>query len=153
MMTMDRRSAVEQQYRGSGGGTGGKKRRVGMRLKRSASVSGSKFANSHLVSGENQQQSGAIDSLAQEISTVVQEQKKVLGLLRRKNGLFRGLGDRFKSVIRGTDGEHDLVSAERVVKSITAHQAIRRSLPLFIIHNLVNAHPKQPRRSRTGRLR
>lgn len=103
---MDRRSAVEQQYRSSGTVVGGKKRRVGVRLKRSTTVSEGKFASSHLVSGEEQQPSGAIKSLAYEIDTVAQEQEEVLGLLRRKSGLFRGLGGRFKSVIRGTGGEH-----------------------------------------------
>lgn len=84
-----------------------------MRLKRSVSVSGSnKLANSHLISGAEKQQSGAIESLAYEIDTVVQEQEEVLVLLRRRSGLFRGLGDRFKSAIRGTDGEHDLVRKE-----------------------------------------
>lgn len=112
MITMDRRSAVKQQYRSSGGGVGDKKRRVGVRLKRSASVSGSKLTDSHLVSGEEQQQSGAIDSLAHEISAVVRDQEEVISLLRRKSSLFRGLGDRFKSVIRRTDGEYDTVSVE-----------------------------------------
>lgn len=113
MITMDRRAAVEQHYRSSGGDMGGKKRRVGVRLKRSASTaSGSQLINSHLVSGEEQQESGAIVSLAYEINAVVQEQEEVLGQLKRKTGLFRGLGDRFKSAIRGTDGEQDLVSRE-----------------------------------------
>lgn len=112
---------MEQQYRGSVGGVGGKKRRVGVRLKRSQSVSGTKPTNSHLVSGEEQrqQQIGAIESLAYEIDTVVQEQEDVLGLLRRKSGLFRGLGDRFKTAIRGADGEHDLVRKEEARKRIS----------------------------------
>ena len=117
---MDRRSAVEQQYRSSGTVVGGKKRRVGVRLKRSTTVSEGKFASSHLVSGEEQQPSGAIKSLAYEIDTVAQEQEEVLGLLRRKSGLFRGLGGRFKSVIRGTGGEHHLVRDAGCGSSITA---------------------------------
>lgn len=108
MLTLDRRASVEKQYRSSHAGTRGKKRRVGERLKRSVSVSGS--TNSHLlVSGQHRQQHGAIESLAFEINTVVQAQEEVLDMLKRKSGLFRGLGDRFKSVIRGTDGEYDLV--------------------------------------------
>lgn len=106
---MDRTSALEQQYQDSGGGIGGKNRRESVRLiKRSATMSESKPTNSRFVGSEdNKQQDGAIRALANEISTVVQEQEEVLGSLKRKSGLFPGLGGRFKSVIRGTDVEHD----------------------------------------------
>eukprot|EP00903_Cladosiphon_okamuranus_P012652 g11835.t1 len=137
---MNRRAAVEQQHRTNVGGDGvGKKRRVGVRLKRSQSVSGIK-----LVGGEEKQQpqqSGAIESLAYEIDSVVKEQEHVLGLLRRKSGLFRGLGNRFKTAIRGMDGEHDLKGLNQRLNWLRQKEAQLREEKLLLLIKDVSELP------------
>lgn len=103
---MDHRSAVERQHRS--GSIDISREKAGLRRSNSLSVRLTRslaqpnHATSVLGATSNSQQ---LESLQQEINTVVQQQEEVLVMLKRRGGLFRGLTDRLKSAIRGGEQE------------------------------------------------
>lgn len=104
---MDHRSAVEYQHRSGSIDVSREKQELrrsnslSVRLTRSIEHP-NPAPSSGMGASSNSQQ---LESLQREINTVVQQQEEVLAMLKRRGGLFRGLGDRLKSAIRGGEQE------------------------------------------------
>ncbi|CAM9871105.1 unnamed protein product, partial [Pylaiella littoralis] len=83
---------------------------------------------------------GVIDSLQAEIDAVVQEQNEVASRLKLTGGAFKGLGDRFKSVIFGEIGEHETSGLRLYLEELRRREGLLHKEKLLLLLKNV---PKQ----------